>query len=147
MCVAVSLIALSITTNNFPNLKRRITYFLDYAATYPAAKLVYKASEMHMWAHSDALYLCNPKACSRAGGFVYLSNKPILPVNATSIPPTSNTAVHIVCKLIDAVMLPAQETEAVSGFITAKELVPIRHTLEEMGIHRDLPRCNLINNV
>ena len=105
MHTSVSSIALSITTDDFPNKKRRIIHFLDYTAPHPAAKLVYKASEVHLYTHSDTSYLCKLKARSREEGFIYLSNKPVPPVNLTSIPPPSNTAVHILCKLIEAVMM------------------------------------------
>ena len=39
----------------------------------------------------------------------------------------------MVCKIIDAVMSSAQEAETAAGFLTAKELVPVRQTLIEMG--------------
>jgi hypothetical protein len=46
---------------------------LDYLATQEDAVLTYNRSEMIMAVHSDASYLCKPKAKSRAGGHVMTS--------------------------------------------------------------------------
>ena len=48
--------ALLTDTNNIETsgLDRRKNHFLDYAATHPDAKLKYTASDMHLWAHTDA---------------------------------------------------------------------------------------------
>ena len=56
--------------------------------------------------------------------------KNILPYNATSTPPPSHTEIHILCKLINAVVPSAQEAKFSAGFITTKELVPIHQALE-----------------
>ena len=133
MQTALSSISTSRTSSTINDIRTRIQHFLDYAWTHPNATLKYVASDMHLWAHSDASYLCEPKGRSRAGGFVYLSSKPQLPLAPNSPPPPSNAAIHIVCKVIDTVMSSAQEAETGAGFVTAKDLVPIRQTLEEMG--------------
>lgn len=52
-------------------MKQKITHFLDYATTHPDAEIVYKASDMHLWIHTNASYLTEPKARSRAGNIVY----------------------------------------------------------------------------
>jgi hypothetical protein len=41
--------------------------FLDFMATQEEAILTYRTSEMVLAVHSDALYLSEPKARSRAG--------------------------------------------------------------------------------
>lgn len=43
---------------------------LDYLATQEDDVLMYTGSDMKLAVHSDASYLSEPKACSRAGGFV-----------------------------------------------------------------------------
>ena len=133
MLTAVGSIAASLTNSPFSNLKRRINQFLNYAATHPNASIKFVATQMHLWAHSDASYLCETKARSRAGGFHFLSDKPQLPITANDPDPTPNGAVNVICKIIDAVMSSAQEAETGAGFINAKELVPMRTTLEELG--------------
>ena len=47
--------------------------FLDYAATQEDAVITYRKSNIVLAIHSDALYLSEPKARSRAGGHFFLS--------------------------------------------------------------------------
>jgi hypothetical protein len=47
--------------------------FLDYAATQEDAVITYRKSDMVLAIHSDASYLSEPKALSRAGGHFFLS--------------------------------------------------------------------------
>ena len=100
--------------------------FLDYAASQPEAVVTYKTSDMKLAIHSDASYLSEPKARSRAGGYFFLTK------NANSTDP-DNGAVLNVAQIIKAVMSSAAEAELGALFINAKHAVPMRHTLEEMG--------------
>ena len=59
--------------------------------------------------HSDALYLSETKAHSRAGGHFFMSNN-------TTFPP-KNDAVFNISKIIKAVMSSAAEAELGSMFI------------------------------
>ena len=129
----VNSIAASVSTSSWKDIKFRIDQFLDYAATHPNAEIQYDASEMHLWIHSDASYLNESKARSRNSGYFYLSDKPKLPITHTDKPPMHNAPVHINSKIIDAVMSSVQESETGSGFINAKDAIPMRTTLEEMG--------------
>ena len=43
-------------------LDRRTDHFLDYVATHPDATLKFHASDMILWAYSDASYLSEPRA-------------------------------------------------------------------------------------
>jgi hypothetical protein len=54
---------------------RDATKFLNYCATHPDAKLRYYASDMVLKVHSDASYLSESKARSRAAGHYYMGNK------------------------------------------------------------------------
>jgi hypothetical protein len=75
--------------------------------------------------HSDAGYLNESKAQSRAGGhFFFSSNVQYLP---------NNGAVLTIAQSIDAVMWLAAEAEMGALFINAKEAVHIRSILHEMG--------------
>ena len=56
------------------NTTKKMLKFLDYVTTHPDAILTYSASNMILNVHSDASYLCEPKAKSRAGGHFFLSN-------------------------------------------------------------------------
>ena len=88
---------------------------------------------MHLWAHSDASYLCESKARSRAGGVVFLSDSPKFPILPDDPPPTPNHTVIVVFNILDALMSSAQEAETGAGFVTACALVPARITLIELG--------------
>jgi hypothetical protein len=120
--------------------------FLDYAATHEDAVVTYRASDMVLAIHSDASYLSEAKARSRAGGHFFCSE---------DVPdPPDNGAVHTVAKIIKAVMSLAAEAELGGLFINAKAAVPIRKTLEELG-HKQPPTpiqtdnstaCGVINN-
>ena len=56
---------------------KNINQLLDFVATYPNAKIRYKASDMHLWIDSDAAYLVAPNAKSKTVGYFYLSEQPI----------------------------------------------------------------------
>ena len=127
--------ALSTDANNIERseLQRRKIQFLDYVATHPNAKIKYKVSDMHLWAHTDASYLSESKARSRAGGYYFLSDKPNLPIQPNDPPPPLNGAISAKSKIIDAVMSSAQEAETGAGYYNAKEIIPLRQALEELG--------------
>ena len=52
-----------------------IKQLLNYVATHPNAGIRYVASDVIINLHSDASYLSEPKAKSRAGGHFWLGNK------------------------------------------------------------------------
>ena len=53
---------------------KAVQQLLDYCATQPNATLQYHASNMILRIHSDASYLSEPKARSRAGGYFFFGN-------------------------------------------------------------------------
>ncbi len=103
----------------------KIEMFLDYAASHPDAIVTYRASKMILALHSNASYLSEPKARSQAGGHFFLSEN--------KEDPTNNGVVLNTAKIIKAVMSSAAEAELGAMFINAREAVPCRKTLEEMG--------------
>jgi len=82
---------------------------LDYLATQEEAVLSYHASDMILAVHSDASYLSEPKARSRAGGHFFLSSD-------TTIPPNNGAILNIALK---NVMSSATEAELAGLFIMA----------------------------
>jgi len=98
---------------------------LDYLATQEDAVLTYNRSEMIMAVHSDASYLCEPKAKSRAGGHFFMSTNAKIPPN--------NGAILNIAHIIKHVMTSATEAELAALFIMAREAVYMRIILEEMG--------------
>eukprot|EP00804_Cyclotella_cryptica_P012915 CCRYP_002273-RA/>CCRYP_002273-RA protein AED:0.38 eAED:0.38 QI:0/0/0/1/0/0/3/0/465 len=99
---------------------QRIHRFLDYAMTHQNAVVTYRASKMILAAHSDASYLSETKARSRAGGHFFLTERTRYPgtmqLRQNSVPSTS---MH--------------------------EAIPIRHLLTELG-HAQPPTPIQIDN-
>jgi hypothetical protein len=98
---------------------------LDYLATQEDAVLTYNRSEMIMAVHSDASYLCEPKAKSRAGGHFFMSTNAEIPPN--------NGAILNIAHIIKHVMTSATEAELAALYIMAREAMYMRIILEEMG--------------
>jgi hypothetical protein len=85
------------------------------------------ASDMILHIHSDASYLSENEAKSRAGGFFYMGN-----ANKNDKKLT-NGAMLIVSKVLKQVMSSAAEAKIGAVFINAKEGAVLRTTLEELG--------------
>ena len=101
-----------------------VTHFLNYAASNPNAKIIYRKSDMLYKINSDAAYLFCPDARSRAGGYHYLSN---------ADNNLFNGPIYILATIIKNVMASAAEAEVAGLCINANKDIPIRHTLIEMG--------------
>jgi hypothetical protein len=99
--------------------------FLDYVASQEEVVLTFRASDMILAIHSDASYLSETKARSRAGGHFFMSSDKDIP--------RSNGAILNISQIIKAVMSSAAEAELSALLINAKLAVPIRTTLVESG--------------
>ena len=99
-------------------------YFLNYMASNPDGQLIYRESDMILQADSDAAYLVAEEARSRAGGFIYLSNKD---------QQLFNGPIMVIAKIIKNVMASAAEAEAAALYMIAQEIVPLRQCLIELG--------------
>jgi hypothetical protein len=104
---------------------KRVKQLLDYCASQEEEVLTYHASDIVLAVHSDAGYLNESKACSRAGGHFFLLSNVQNPPN--------NGAVLTIAQIIDAVMSLVAETELGALFINAKETVHLQRILLEMG--------------
>ena len=82
---------------------KKIKQFLDYAETHLDAVVTYHASDMVLAGQSNASYLSESNARSRAGGYFFMSN------NAET--PTNNGAVFTILQIIKVVMSSAAEAE------------------------------------
>jgi hypothetical protein len=103
---------------------------LDYDVSQNDWVVTYRASNMILAIHSDASYLSESKACSRAGGhFFLLTNSPI---------PENNDAILNIAKIIHPVMSSTTEAGLGTLFINAKQAIPMQSTLEELG-HKQSP--------
>jgi hypothetical protein len=89
--------------------------------------LQYHASNMILHIHSDASYLSECEAKSRAGGFFYLGS------NIDSKQKVTNDAILIISTILKHVMSSGAEAEIGSVFLNSKEATILRTTLEEIG--------------
>ena len=99
-------------------------FFLDYVASHPDAILTYKASDMVLHVHSDASYLTEPRARSRAGGHFYL---------AGAEDDTNNGAVLNPATIIRNVMPSAAAAEIGALYLNTRLAIPTRRLLEDIG--------------
>ncbi len=105
--------------------EQAVNLLLDYVATYPNDGIVYRASNMILCAHSDAGFLNESRARSCTGAHIYLSeNEPFLRFNG---------AVLSITQIIKFVMASAAKSKLTALFVTAREMIPHRQTLIEMG--------------
>ena len=102
-----------------------IEQLLDYVAIYPNDGILFRKSDMILAAHADAGFLNESRARSIAGAHIFLSeNEP---------KPKLNGPVLTIAQIIKTVMASAAEDEMAALFITAKNMIPLRHTIIEMG--------------
>jgi hypothetical protein len=80
---------------------------------------------MRLAIHSNALYLSEPKARSRAGGNMFMAGNEDIPIN--------NGAVLNTLQIIRAVISSAAEAKLGALFINPKTAVYMQCTLKEMG--------------
>ena len=91
---------------------------------------------MYLHVHSDASYLSETKARSRAGGYHFLSSKPADPSakpDPNAIPPPLNGPIHVLSSIMKVVLSSATEAELGALFFNGKEAATIRTMLEDMG--------------
>jgi hypothetical protein len=99
---------------------------LDYLASQEEAVLTYNASDMILAVHSNASYLSEPKARSRAGGHFFLSSD-------TTIPAKNIGAVLNIAHIIKHIMSSATKAELAALYIMALGGSLHLFVLEEMG--------------
>jgi hypothetical protein len=100
---------------------------LNYCNTHPETKIRYHASDMILHIHSDASYLSENEAKSRAGGLFYMGS------DTKTNKKLTNWEILIISKVLKHVMSSAAEAEIGAVFINAKEGAVLRTTLEELG--------------
>jgi hypothetical protein len=98
---------------------------LDYLATHPDATIIYHASEMILYIHSDASHLLVSNARSRLGGFLFCGDKP-------PKEDTENGSILNVASVIKNVVASAAESEVGACFLNAQSGARLRFTLTEL---------------
>ena len=107
------------------NTLEKIDQLLDYAVSQEDAAITYHASDMVLAIHSDASYLSEPKARSRAGGHFLMSSDRQMPPN--------NGPVLTLCQIIRTAMSSACEAEIGAMYMNASQAVPARKNTREDG--------------
>ena len=97
---------------------------------HPNAIITYQASDMVLAGHSDASYLSETNAHSRAGGHFFMSNNDTITGN--------NGAVLTISQSIKAVMSLAAEAEIGALYINCREAISVQHALKFLG-HKQPP--------
>jgi hypothetical protein len=114
---ALSVLATQQTTGTQQTMKE-LALFMNYCASHPDATLRFRRSDMILRTESDAAYLTEEGARSRAGGFHYLGKE-------ADHPPFFNGPVHTISKVIRAVMSSAAEAESGAQFMNCKDAVSL----------------------
>jgi hypothetical protein len=101
---------------------------LDYLATHPDATIRFRASDMIMNVHSNASYLSELDARSKACGHFFMGWSP---KDGTLI--KLNGAFFTLCDILWFVIASAAEAELGTLFLNCKEGMIFCMTLEELG--------------
>ena len=104
---------------------------LDYAATYPNAKIRYYASDMILYTSSDAAYLVLPNAKSRVAGNYFLSDKTVQHPSRT--PPKPNGPILNECSRIKKTVGSASEAETDGLYTNGQNIIPLRVILKALN--------------
>ena len=99
-------------------------YLLSYIACSPKPKIRFHASDMKLLIGSDAAFHVRPKGRSRAGGYFYLGSRSNEQLSAPAF---------ALAKAAKGAAGSAAEAEAAATHMNAKEAIPARQCLEEMG--------------
>lgn len=106
------------------NVEAACAHFLHYAATYPNATIIYRASGMILRVVTDASFHSEINAGTRMGGVHYLGD-----MHGSRL----NGMIDTLCKLIDVVVASAAEAELGALFFNAKMATETRYMLEDFG--------------
>ena len=122
---------------NHRNTMAQSHQIMDYLATQEPAVLTYRKSDMVLAVHSDASYLNEEEARSRAGGRHFLSeNEPL---------PSNNGAIHN-AEIIKGVMSSAAESELGAMYINARKAIEEQIVLQEMGHKQPATPVQVVNS-
>ena len=124
MLVALGTLAAA-QTKATANTMKAAHQLLDYAATHPDAKVRFTQSDMILHVHSDASYLSESEARSRAGGISFLGND--------KTHPHINGAIHVHSQIMKNVLSSAAEAEVGALFHNAQDACTLRETLHALG--------------
>jgi len=114
--------------NPTQDVLKDVIRLMQYAASHPDAGIEYHASDMQLQAHSDASFLCETNARSRAGGIHFLTTRAGL-----RDPAAINGAIEVVSTIIPSVVASVAEAEFASLFLNGMTAEMLRTTLADLG--------------
>ena len=123
MLTAVNKISLQQANPTQATLKA-IDRLLSYAERYPDATIEIHASDMQLCAQSDASYLSEPNARSRAGAILYFGRTPDQAING---------AIDYISSVIPTVCSSVAEAEYAALFLTGRAITYVRNILQDLG--------------
>lgn len=106
--------------------KEKCQQLMDCAAIYLNAIVRCCASDIALFADSDAAYLALPKARSRISGCHYLSSIPPIPEQTLTL----NAPILVACRTLQHVASSAAKAETAGVFTNAQIALPMRCALE-----------------
>jgi hypothetical protein len=121
---ALSLIA-SRQAHATEHVETLVMRLLNYLVRYPNAKIIYHASTMIIFAHSDASYLCESMSRSRAGGIIFFGY-----LHDGSTP---NGSIECMSVILSTVVASAGEAEYAAIFKVAQVCENIRLICQDLG--------------
>ena len=114
MLVTISDLSQVQTKSNEQTLNN-VVHLLNYAATYPDAKVRFHKSEMTSHVHSDGSCFSITKVKNRDAGFFFLADNDHKPSDSKP-----NGAVHVQITILKRIISSAAETEIAVTFDNAK---------------------------
>ena len=97
---------------------KQITQFLNYSATHLDAITEYRKIGIIIHIYSNASYISEPEAQSRAGGYFFLEKNSKIPIQEM---PQENVPVHVEFSIMRNVMASATESELGGLFETFRK--------------------------
>ena len=108
-------------------------WLLNYAATHPNSKIRYTTSDIILYIQSDASYLSETRAYSRASRHYFLSDKRPDMTTPPTNRPRLNKPIHSISRIMPNMMGSASEAEIGATYINGQEAIPIFTLLHKLG--------------
>jgi hypothetical protein len=119
-------------------LMKLVNHFLAYAYTWSDASITYYASDMKLYCYSDASYLSETHARSRAGAIYYLGRN----IHDSNLP--INGCIDSLSTIISTVVNAASEAEFAGQYEGGCHGTPLRSYCYDMGYPQ--PPTPIIND-
>ena len=129
-------------TKGTTNTMEKAKHLLDYLATNPDATICYCASDMIMNVHSDAFYLSEADAGSRACRHFFMGWE-----LKDGNPIKLNSVFFPLCAILHFVVASATEAKLGALFLNFKEGMIFRMTLKELGRPQPKTQVNCNNAI